>query len=111
MGLGLTQFDIIVLILLLISAGVGFARGAMREIIALVALVVGAMVAIFTLSESAPIARKFIHPDWLGLAGLISLEVAVMVGAAAALQWTRAPWQRSWTLRTASGEPRTAATG
>ena len=71
MGLGLTQFDIIVLILLLISAGVGFARGAMREIIALVALVVGAMVAIFTLSESAPIARKFIHPDWLGTAAAL----------------------------------------
>jgi membrane protein required for colicin V production len=66
MGLGFTQFDIIVLVLLLISAAVGFARGAMREIIALVALVVGALVAIFTLSESAPVARRLIHPDWLG---------------------------------------------
>jgi membrane protein required for colicin V production len=66
MGLGFTQFDVIVLVLLLISAAVGFARGAMREIIALVALVAGAFVAIFTLSESAPVARRLIHPDWLG---------------------------------------------
>lgn len=71
MGLGLTQFDLIVLVLLLISAAVGFARGAMREIIALAALVVGAAVAIFTLSESAPAVRKVIHPDWLGTAAAL----------------------------------------
>jgi membrane protein required for colicin V production len=68
MGLGLTQFDLIVLVLLGISAAVGFARGAMREIVALVALLVGAAIAIFTLHESAPLARRFIHPDWLGTA-------------------------------------------
>jgi len=78
MGLGLTQFDIIVLVLLLISAGVGFARGAIREIIALAALVVGALVAIFTLSESAPAVRHFIRPDWLGTgAALIGVFLLV----------------------------------
>ncbi len=66
MGLGLTQFDVIVLVWLVISAAVGFARGAMREIVALTALFVGAAFAILTLSESAPIGRRFIHPDWLG---------------------------------------------
>lgn len=71
MGLGLTQFDIIVLVLLGISAAVGFARGAVREVVALVALLVGAAVAIFSLSESAPIARRFIHPDWLGTAAAL----------------------------------------
>jgi membrane protein required for colicin V production len=68
MGLGLTQFDLIVLVLLGISAAVGFARGAVREIVALVALLVGAAIAIFTLHESAPLARRLIHPDWLGTA-------------------------------------------
>lgn len=71
MGLGLTQFDIIVLVLLLISAAIGFARGAMREIVALTALVAGAIVAIFSLAETAPIARHFIHPDWLGTAAAL----------------------------------------
>ena len=35
----MTQFDFIVLGLLLFSAAVGFARGAVREVFALVALV------------------------------------------------------------------------
>jgi len=78
MGLGLTQFDIIVLVLLLISAAVGFARGAMREVIALVALIVGALVAVFTLSESAPAVRHVIHPDWLGT-GVALIGVFLLV--------------------------------
>lgn len=71
MGLGLTQFDIIVLVLLLISAAVGFARGAVREIIALVALIIGAGVAVLTLADSAPVVRRIIHPDWLGTAAAL----------------------------------------
>ncbi len=71
MGLGLTQFDLIVLVLLAISAAVGFARGAVREIIALIALFIGAAFTIFTLSESAPFARRLIHPDWLGTAAAL----------------------------------------
>jgi len=78
MGLGLTQFDIIVLVLLLISAGVGFARGAMREIIALAALIVGALVAVFTLAKSAPAVRHFVHPDWLGT-GVALIGVFLLV--------------------------------
>ena len=71
MGLGLTQFDLIVLVLLAISAAIGFARGAMREIVALAALLAGAAVAIFTLHDSAPIVWRFIHPDWLGTAAAL----------------------------------------
>jgi membrane protein required for colicin V production len=63
-----TQFDFIVLALLLISAGVGFARGAAREIAALVALVAAAALAMFGLPMFAPIARQVVHPDWLGSA-------------------------------------------
>ncbi|RAK61283.1 CvpA family protein [Phenylobacterium hankyongense] len=62
----MTQFDFIVLALLLISAAVGFGRGAAREIAAMLALVVAAALAIFGLPFSAPIARRFMHPDWLG---------------------------------------------
>ena len=71
MGLGLTQFDVIVLVLLLISAAVGFARGAMREVVALLALLMGAAAAIFGLHASAPLARKLIHPDWLATAAAL----------------------------------------
>ena len=62
---GVTQFDFIVAALLLISAAVGFARGAVREIAALVALVVAAAFAVVGLPLLAPMMRHLVHPDWL----------------------------------------------
>jgi membrane protein required for colicin V production len=61
-----TQFDFLVLGLLAISAFVGFARGAVREVFALVALVVAAGLAIFGLPVFAPIFRGVVGPGWLG---------------------------------------------
>ena len=66
MGLGLTQLDFIVLALLAISGGVGFVRGAVREVASLVALLVAAAVAVFGLPVFAPVAREVIRPGWLG---------------------------------------------
>jgi membrane protein required for colicin V production len=73
MGLGLTQFDLIVLGLLAVSGIVGFMRGAVREIAALVALVAAAALAIFGLPLSAPIVREVIKPGWLGTAAALIL--------------------------------------
>jgi membrane protein required for colicin V production len=61
----MTQFDLIVLVLLGVSAAVGFARGAAREVAALAALVGAALFTLFTLSPAARIARHVIHTDWL----------------------------------------------
>ncbi len=77
----MTQFDIIVFLLLAISAVVGFARGAVREIAALVALVGAAVAAIFLLSPAAAIARHVIHTDWL--AAVCALIVVFLVVYAA----------------------------
>ena len=93
----MTQFDIIVLILLGVSAAVGFARGAVLEVVSLVALVAAAALAIFGLPIAAPVARKLIHPDWLATAGalvvvfVVSYLVLRMLGAAVAarIQQTR----------------------
>lgn len=78
MGLGLTQFDAIVLILLAISAAMGFFRGAVLEIVSLIALVVAAGVAIFGLSTFAPMARKLIHLDWLATAAALIVVFVVV---------------------------------
>ena len=72
----MSKFDYIVLGLLLISAGVGFLRGAVREVAAMVALVGAAALAIFGLPFSGPFARHVIHPAWLG--GIVAL-VAVFL--------------------------------
>lgn len=74
MGLGMTQFDFIVLGLLLLSAAVGFARGAVREVAALLALIVAALLAIFGLPLAAPLFRELIQPGWLGtVAALVTV--------------------------------------
>ena len=61
----MTQFDLIVLVLLLLSAVVGFARGALREVVAMVALIVGALAAVAALPVASPIAHRFVHSYWL----------------------------------------------
>ena len=88
--MGLTQFDIIVLVLLAISAAVGFFRGAIREIAALVALVAAAVLAVVGLPKLAPFVRTVVHPDWLAAVATIILIFAVvyvalrLIGAALA---------------------------
>lgn len=90
MDLGLTQFDLIVLALLAISGAVGFARGAVREVAALVALVAAGALAIFGLPLSGPVVREVVRPDWLGAVAALILVFAVtyitlrLIGAALA---------------------------
>ncbi|HZZ69965.1 MAG TPA: CvpA family protein [Phenylobacterium sp.] len=73
MGLGLTQFDIIVLVLLAISAIIGFVRGAVLEIVSLVALVAAAAAAVYGLPAALPFVHKMIHLDWLATAATLVL--------------------------------------
>ncbi len=74
---GLTQFDFLVAALLVISAAVGFARGAVREIAAMVALVAAAALAIFGLPMTGPMARQFIGTPWLGTVAALVVVLAV----------------------------------
>jgi membrane protein required for colicin V production len=77
----MTQFDLIVAVLLLISAGIGFARGAIREVAAMVALIAAAFLAIYGLPHAAPIAQHLIHTRWLAaLAALIGVFLIVYAG-------------------------------
>lgn len=77
MGVDITQFDFIVLILLLVSAGVGFVRGAVREIVALFALAVAGVLAIVGLPVFGPMFRKALNPDWLGTGLAVAVVFAV----------------------------------
>jgi len=73
-----TQFDLIVAALLILSAGVGFLRGAIREVAALVALVVAAFVAIYGLPVSTSAMLHVIHTRWLAaFAALIAVFAVV----------------------------------
>jgi membrane protein required for colicin V production len=89
---GVTQFDLIVAALLLISAAVGFARGATREIVALIALVAAAAFAMYGLPVFSPMVRHIVHPGWLAAVATLVLVFLVtyillrLVGGALARQ-------------------------
>ena len=64
----MTKFDYIVLALLVISALVGFARGAVREVVALLALIVGGAAALFGLPQALPVVARVVHTPWMATA-------------------------------------------
>lgn len=75
---GLPWFDIVVLAILVTSAGFGFVSGATREMVRALSFVLAAIISIYGLRWSGPIGRELIDPNWVGtvLAGLIVFVVA-----------------------------------
>lgn len=70
----MTGFDILALIVIVISTGAGWVRGATREIVALFSFILAVIIALIALPVTAPLGRGLINPDWLGsvVAGLAS---------------------------------------
>ena len=64
----MTLFDLIALSVILVSAGIGFARGAVREVMTILAFVLAALLAVFALRATGPLARGLIDPDWAATA-------------------------------------------
>ena len=74
----MTLFDLVVLGLLVLSALVGFIRGATRELITVIAFVLGALAAVFALRFTGPIARDAVNPPWAGNAVAIIIVFLVV---------------------------------
>jgi membrane protein required for colicin V production len=72
------MFDLIVLLVLVVSAIVGFVRGATRELVAVVAFVLAVFIAVFALRFTAPMALEIVPAMWLAKA------IALLVGFVAA---------------------------
>jgi membrane protein required for colicin V production len=79
----LTLFDMGVGAVLIISAVIGWIRGATREVLNVGALVVAAIVSILALRYSGPIARHAIHTAWI--ANIVAILI-VFVAAFAILR-------------------------
>ncbi len=77
----MSKFDYIVLGLLLISAIVGFARGAAREVAAMVALVGAAAAVILGIRPATHATARLVHPHWLaaGAAAVVVFAVVYIV--------------------------------
>lgn len=76
----MTLFDLIALGLLSISAGVGFFRGAVREMATVLALLVAGATALLGLRFSGPVLRGVVEPAWAAnVAAILIVFVAVYV--------------------------------
>ena len=62
----MTVFDIVLLLVILVSALVGYARGAIKELVTLFAFAVAAMLAVLALPYAGKLFRSLVHPAWAG---------------------------------------------
>ncbi len=74
----MTQFDLIVILLLSISGLIGCLRGAAREVMTVLAFVLAVLVALFSLKFAAPLFRHWAHSAWMANS-LAALTVFIVV--------------------------------
>ena len=76
----MSLFDLAAGLVLLVSALVGWFRGASREVATLAALIIAAIVALVVLRYTGPVARHAIHTPWLAnIAAILIVFVAVYI--------------------------------
>jgi membrane protein required for colicin V production len=74
------MLDLIVGLTLIVSAIVGFARGAVRELVSVMAFVLAVLIAVFALRFSLPITLKVIHIVWAAeAAALLIIFIAAFI--------------------------------
>jgi membrane protein required for colicin V production len=76
----MSLFDLAAGLVLIVSVLVGWIRGATREVATVAALVIAAVVALFALRFSGPVARHAIHTPWLAnIAAILLVFIAVYI--------------------------------
>lgn len=73
----MTLFDLIAVIVILISGFVGFTRGAVRELVTVVAFGLSAVIAVFALPFAGPLARHYMNPEWTANAAAVAVVFVV----------------------------------
>ncbi|HEX6860182.1 MAG TPA: CvpA family protein [Caulobacteraceae bacterium] len=73
----MTQFDIIVLLIIAASALVGFIRGGTRELITAFSFIAAILISLLALRVTGPMGRALVDPDWAGI-GLAILAVFLL---------------------------------
>jgi membrane protein required for colicin V production len=72
-----TPFDIIFGLILMVSAVVGFARGASRELTSALSFIVAAVLALLALRVTGPLFRGLMDPDWAATAAAILVTFVI----------------------------------
>ena len=73
----MTPFDIIFGLILLVSAVVGFTRGASRELTSALSFIVAAVIALLGLRFTGPLFRSLMDPDWAATTAAILVSFVV----------------------------------
>ena len=77
----MTPFDLIALVILGASIGIGFVRGGSREVVTVVASILAVVIAVVGLRVSGPLARHIIHVGFLANALAILVVFALAYAA------------------------------
>ena len=67
----MTLFDLIAILIIVVSGAVGFTRGAVRELVTVFAFTLSALAAIYMMPVVGPAARHMMHPAWVANAGAV----------------------------------------
>jgi membrane protein required for colicin V production len=70
-------FDLVAGLVLVVSALIGFSRGAVLEVVTLFAFTVAATLSVYLLPFTAPIARQNVHPPWAANAVAVALAFLI----------------------------------
>src|SRR5690349_10897779 len=73
----MTQFDLIALFVIVISAAIGFIRGATRELVTALSFILAAALSLLLVRVTGPIARPLIDPDWVAV--LVAILVTFLI--------------------------------
>jgi len=77
----MTQFDFIVLLVIAVSAFIGFVRGATRELVTALSFILAAIISLLLLRITGPMARAMFDPDWLAVGvALVLVFLAAYIG-------------------------------
>jgi membrane protein required for colicin V production len=83
-----TLFDLIAIVILLVSGLVGFTRGAVRELVTVFAFTLSALAAVYLLPVVGPVARGLMKPPWAANASAVAtVFVVAYVGLRLAGHW------------------------
>jgi len=73
----MTQFDIFAGLIILISALIGFMRGATREVVTAVSFIAAVAISAFLLRYTGPMTRHIVHTGWAAI--VVALVIVFLI--------------------------------
>jgi membrane protein required for colicin V production len=83
-----TLFDLVAIVIILVSALVGFTRGAVRELVTVFAFTLAVLAALYLLPLAGPLVRDLMAPAWAAnAAAVVVVFIVAYIGFRLAGHW------------------------